>query len=401
MPLRVLLNGQDVIPPLDEEAWTSLQHRVRSKDIELRLPCCQGLAYPRVSPGGAQHFVHFTNSGCTPESELHLLAKLEIIKVCRKLGYDAIPEFSGEGWRADVFVRSPKWKCCFEVQVSPQSFQETISRQQTYKNNGLRCCWLFTELPERQALTLEQMALLSQYATPMFQFGQRSPTHPTSFDVEVNGAKRPLGQFVEDLLNKKLRYSASRAVDSVNAVVQLWRTHCPGCGYTMHFFGLEDLQGKTGCGTKIRFRHNRYSLLYPVSYEPFFDFYLKGIPSEVREFLRIDTRPEHPFNEFVCTGCGRTRISEMPGSTARLKSLTCLQFSALPESDGGIALNHWCDSPLCRSVQPDSAGEIQDALSRRDLIWNCTEICRFERKIDYKQRLPYRHFAAYTAAAAS
>ena len=160
MPIRVLLNGQNIIAPLDEKEWDNLQERVRSKEIELHLPCCQGLAYPRVSPRGAQHFVHFVNSACTPESETYLLAKLEIIKACRKLGYDAIPEFCGEGWRADVLVRSANWSCCFEVQVSPQSFQETIRRQKTYKDHDLRCCWLFRQLPERQPLNLEQMALV-------------------------------------------------------------------------------------------------------------------------------------------------------------------------------------------------------------------------------------------------
>jgi hypothetical protein len=113
MPIRVLLNGQNIIAPLDQEEWEDLHQRVRAKVVELHLPCCQGLAYPRVSPRGAQHFVHFANSGCAPESEVHLLAKLEIIKACRELGYDAIPEFSGNGWRADVLVRSPKWDCCF------------------------------------------------------------------------------------------------------------------------------------------------------------------------------------------------------------------------------------------------------------------------------------------------
>jgi hypothetical protein len=399
MPIRVLLNGQNIIAPLDEKEWDNLQERVRSKEIELHLPCCQGLAYPRVSPRGAQHFVHFVNTGCTPESETHLLAKLEIIKACRKLGYDAIPEFCGDGWRADVLVRSAKWSCCFEVQASPQTFQETIRRQETYKNHDLRCCWLFRHLPERQALNLEQVELLSQHATPMFRFSERLPRRvPPNFDVEVNGTERPLGQFVEDLLRRKLRYSASRAVDGLKAVVQLWRTNCPECGYTMHFFELDDLLGQAECGANIRFGNNRYSLLYPASYRPLFDFYMTRIPSEIREFLRVESPAGQAFSEFVCTGCGKTRLSERPGSSrARLKRLTRLQFTTGPGTAPEIFLNHWCDSPLCRLAQHDPPGEIQDALSRTDLDWCCAGISGFERKIDYKQRLPYRHFAAYRA----
>lgn len=123
MNLRALLDGKNVVLPLDDAEWNRLQQRLRLKEIELAMPCCNGQAYMRVSSAGTQHFVHQVNTGCVQsESEIHHRAKIEIVKACRELGLPAIPESVGDGWRADVLVTQPNWKVAFEVQVSPQSF---------------------------------------------------------------------------------------------------------------------------------------------------------------------------------------------------------------------------------------------------------------------------------------
>jgi competence CoiA-like predicted nuclease len=322
MNLRALLDGKDVVLPLEDAEWDDLQQRLRSKDIELIMPCCKGQAYMRLSSAGTQHFVHCTDIGCEQsESEIHLLAKLEIVRACRELELQAIPEYVGDGWRADVLVRHPKWKAAFEVQVSPQSFEETIRRQQAYKKDNIRCCWLFASVPERQALSHEKLTLLSQHATPMFRLNYRDQA-ATPLTIEVNGAIWSLKRFVHELLTKKLRYSQSGAMTGVKAKVDLWRTYCPLCGYTMHFFGVDDLQGKTECGAEITLGHNRHSLLYPDSYSGFLDRYVSGIPRELNEFLNIQRQMGLPYREFVCIGCGQTRIAEMPADRSRLKALT-------------------------------------------------------------------------------
>ncbi|MGA2755197.1 MAG: competence protein CoiA family protein [Terracidiphilus sp.] len=397
MNLRALLDGKNVVLPLEEAEWGELQERLRSKNIELTMPCCKGQAYMRLSPAGTQHFVHQVDIGCKQsESEVHQLAKLEIVRACRDLELHAIPEYGGDGWRADVFIEHPKWNGAFEVQVSPQSFQETIRRQQAYKKDNIRCCWLFTSVPERQALSHEQLPLLSQHATPMFRLNYREQA-PSPFTVEVNGTNRPLRRFVRELLTRKLRYSQSRVTTGVKAKVDLWRTYCPSCGYTMYFFGVDNLQAKTECGADITLGHNRYSLLYPDSYSGFLDRYVSGIPRELYEFLNIQRQAGLPYREFVCTGCGKTRISEKPADRSRLKALTSLAFTATPDGDVGVQLNHWCDNPSCIPVGGDALGEIQDALSKTDLNWECTGIYNFNKTIDYKSKLPYRHYAAYSS----
>jgi hypothetical protein len=163
----------------------------------------------------------------------------------------------------------------------------------------------------------------------------------------------------------------------------------------MHFFGVVDLQGKSECGADITLGHNRYSLLYPDSYSAFLDRYMKGIPHELHEFLNIQRREGLPFREFVCTGCGKTRIAEKPADRSRLKCLTSLAFTAGLGGNVEVPLNHWCDNPTCAPVHGNSVGEIQDVLSKSDLNWNCTGIFNFNKTIDYKSKLPFRHYAAY------
>jgi len=108
MNLRALLDGKNVVLPLEEAEWGELQERLRSKNIELTMPCCKGQAYMRLSPAGTQHFVHQVDIGCKQsESEVHQLAKLEIVRACRDLELHAIPEYGGDGWRADVSTSIP------------------------------------------------------------------------------------------------------------------------------------------------------------------------------------------------------------------------------------------------------------------------------------------------------
>jgi hypothetical protein len=44
MNLRASLGGKDVVLPLEDPEWKELQQRLRSKMIELTMPCCNGSA---------------------------------------------------------------------------------------------------------------------------------------------------------------------------------------------------------------------------------------------------------------------------------------------------------------------------------------------------------------------
>jgi uncharacterized protein (DUF1501 family) len=64
MNLRASLDGKEVVLPLDDAEWEELQQRLRSKEIQLTMPCCNGQGFMRVSPAGTQHFVHQVDIGC-------------------------------------------------------------------------------------------------------------------------------------------------------------------------------------------------------------------------------------------------------------------------------------------------------------------------------------------------
>ena len=56
----------------------------------------------------------------------HDRIQMEIVSACRDLGYEAIQEYSGQGWRADVFIPHNEKPIAFEIQLSPQSLRKTL-----------------------------------------------------------------------------------------------------------------------------------------------------------------------------------------------------------------------------------------------------------------------------------
>ena len=73
----------------------------------------------------------------------HDRIQMEIVSACRDIGIEAIQEYSGQGWRSDVFVPNNGNPIAFEIQLSPQSLLRTIERQSKYTGDGIIGCWLF------------------------------------------------------------------------------------------------------------------------------------------------------------------------------------------------------------------------------------------------------------------
>ncbi len=67
----------------------------------------------------------------------------EIISTCYDLGINAIQEYRGNGWRADIYVPNSDRPIAFEIQISPQSLNKTLERQAKYMRDNINCCWLF------------------------------------------------------------------------------------------------------------------------------------------------------------------------------------------------------------------------------------------------------------------
>jgi len=165
MNLRASLDGKEVVLPLDDAEWEELQQRLRSKEIQLTMPCCNGQGFMRVSPAGTQHFVHQVDIGCKQsESEVHQLAKLEIVRACRELKLQAVPEYEGNGWRADVLVKHPKWNVVFEVQVSPQTFKKRFGGNKPTETTRSVAAGSSALFPSAKHSATQQLSLLSQHA---------------------------------------------------------------------------------------------------------------------------------------------------------------------------------------------------------------------------------------------
>ncbi len=73
----------------------------------------------------------------------HNKIQAAIISACKELGVEAIQEYRGQDWRADVYIPNKQKLIAFEIQLSPQSLKKTLERQAKYIRDGIVGCWLF------------------------------------------------------------------------------------------------------------------------------------------------------------------------------------------------------------------------------------------------------------------
>jgi hypothetical protein len=130
------------------------------------------------------------------EPSKHDDIKAEIVTACKDLGFDAIHEYQGKGWRADVLAAKNSARFAFEIQISPQSLKRTLERQAQYTRDGITGCWLFEKPPSR--LSDERPDL------PLFCVTKQTDT---SFSVSLSGRKElPLHDFLESFLSGSIKF---------------------------------------------------------------------------------------------------------------------------------------------------------------------------------------------------
>ena len=95
---------------------------------------------------------HKTKGTCVyaPETEEHHYLKRAVMIAARKNGWKAQTEVkgvtpSGEEWIADVLAQKGKYKIAIEIQWSGQTNEETLRRQQRYKESGIRGLWMLRQ----------------------------------------------------------------------------------------------------------------------------------------------------------------------------------------------------------------------------------------------------------------
>ncbi|MCK1506316.1 hypothetical protein IVB21_15655 [Bradyrhizobium sp. 18] len=103
----------------------------------------------KTSARGLNFFAHKSRGPCRsgPEAEEHLALKLLAVAAARRAGWDCSTEArgaspSGEAWTADVLAQKGRHKIAIEVQLSSQTNEEILRRQERYRQSGVRCLWL-------------------------------------------------------------------------------------------------------------------------------------------------------------------------------------------------------------------------------------------------------------------
>jgi hypothetical protein len=399
---RALSDDIQIVLPVSDEDWESLQQRSRSKEITLKMAACGCSVFPRRSSWREQHFVHFHPCGITAnETDQHKKLVKEIYDACKECGVHAkadltcstdpevVPEPDPQDpilnprWKADVFV--PEKGICFEVQWSSQSYNQTIARQKRYSRDGVKGIWLFRKLPNRQRPVSERyIRLASEKATPMFELRCLQEIAPDSglitsdFKIDVNFSPwmkdrvpqlLSISDFARALLQERFQVRRSRLVE-VSGTLSVWQVPCPFCRHYIRFLRLGGFVATTLCGAVLKLPYSQSPYLYPISYRPLFQAIISSgeYDLDVRQF----NDKCYGFRCLHCASMGIERgiVTEMLRSnTKKLRKVK--EFVVYAEVEEGlINADHWCTKSECApsSVSSPDDLDIQPILSRLDQL---------------------------------
>ena len=200
MPLRCLgPDGQSVQSfDLSEAEWSALG-RENLRLRQLRMPCCDASVVMKVSTRGLKFFAHKSRGPCqtAPETEAHLALKTLAVRATRRAGWTCSTEASGssptgETWTADVLAHKGEAKVAIEIQWSPQTNEESLYRQERYRQSGVRCLWLFRRL--------------GFPVSKDFPAARVSGDLTTGFKVHLGWQEMPVDEFLDAVFAKRFRY---------------------------------------------------------------------------------------------------------------------------------------------------------------------------------------------------
>lgn len=132
------------------------------------------------------------------ESFPHRMAKHVVTKAAKSAGYTAIQEWSGRGWKTDVFCVKNNVRIAFEIQYSYQGFAQTMKRQAKLKSDGVRGCWLCREFPCDLEFELQEL--------PLFKVDFTSRIYL----IHLPGNPVPLYEGIQMLLNGRVKFDDSQ-----------------------------------------------------------------------------------------------------------------------------------------------------------------------------------------------
>lgn len=201
MPIRVTSNQGDIHAfAFTDEQWAEIKRTYRG--LNLQMPCCGVGAIPKTSTRGNYFFAHSRRGECTtaPESTEHIYCKTLIAQAALDAGWTVTTERegaspTGEEWVADVFCEKGSAKLALEVQLSPQTDEETVRRQLRYKASGVRGAWFFGERARKGTIPFDK-------DTPSFKLS----TFVAGEAPNVERFALSLPKFVTALLQKRVAW---------------------------------------------------------------------------------------------------------------------------------------------------------------------------------------------------
>lgn len=172
----------------------------------------------------------------------HDRIQMQIVSTCQDLGIEAIQEYRGQGWRADVFVPNSERPIAFEIQLSRQSLSRTLERQSKYIRDEILGCWLFENpIPK----LIEERPDL-----PVFYVEDKEDS-----DLFVNlGDRRKINlrTFLENFISNNIQFKPVAKTKSIQTVkLAFYEMKCWKCGALNHLFYVET-PFYSACNAKIK-----------------------------------------------------------------------------------------------------------------------------------------------------
>ncbi len=341
MPLSARVDGVDVYAPdMTDPEWEALRRAVRSGRVQVVVRDCGSTGRLRVSSLGTRHFYHYERRegcACRPETPEHLRAKHEIRLACLKAGWDASPEYIGDGWRADVLAERGTARVAFEVQWTRQSLAETMVRQGGYGRHGVRGCW-FLRIPPRESHQARRELPLFRIATdPDGIFRVSSPACRSDQPF-------PLGEFVQALLAGRIQFRSQLTAHRENTDILFFAAECRRCYRVSHLYHTRS-SAMSACGVALstRFGYARGTLRPEIGAEV--EAFLKTEAGRGLTVARPAEGPRYTF--FSCCHCGTLfdpqsirKQFERTYDTGRFSAE--LRIAKSQREPITQALAHWC-----------------------------------------------------------